>query len=331
MRKLKANKLYLILIAIYAVCQVLNSVGVMNSYIAQVVMLAGINIIMTISLNLVNGFTGQFSIGSAGFMGLGAYASAVVTTLLFRTSSWPSYLQVPIFLAALVVGGIVAAIVGFIIGLPSLKLKGDYLAIVTLAFGELLRAMIRLVDYVGGPRGLPGIPHYTNLFWVFLFVILAVYGTRNFIESSFGRACISIRENEVAAETMGIDTTKYKVISFTFSAFMAGVAGGLYAHLIMYLQPDTFSFLKSNDYLVFLYAGGMSSISGSIISAAVLTAVPEFLRFLANWRIVIYGVLLVTLMLKKQNGFFGYREFNCLKLPKRERAATVRADRPDKE
>ena len=319
MEFIKDKKVYIIMLLSYLTVEILNRLGIINSYYLQIVMFAGINIIMTISLNLVNGFTGQFSIGHAGFMGVGAYASAVVTTVLFNTGSWPAYLQVPIFLLSLLVGGIFAGFVGFLIGLPSLRLKGDYLAIVTLGFGELLRAIIRLIDYVGGPRGLAGIPRYTNLFWVFLFTLLSIYAARNFVNSSFGRACISIRENEVAAETMGVDTTKYKVISFTFASAMAGVAGGLFAHLLMFLQPDTFSFLKSIDFLVFLYAGGMSSISGSIISAGVLTAVPELLRFLAKWRIVIYGVVLVILMIKRPEGLYGGKEFGFLKVKKKAR------------
>lgn len=316
---IKDNKVYIIMILSYLIIEVLNRVGIISSYYLQILMLAGVNIIMTISLNLVNGFTGQFSIGHAGFMGVGAYASAVVTTVLFNTYSWPVYFQVPIFLISLIVGGIFAGFIGFLIGLPTLRLKGDYLAIVTLGFAELLRAIIRLIDYVGGPRGLAGIPRYTNLFWIFVITILCIYAARNFINSSFGRACISIRENEVAAETMGVNTTKYKIISFTFASAMAGIAGGLFAHLLMFLQPDTFSFIKSNDYLVFLYAGGMSSISGSILSAGILTAVPELLRFLAKWRMVIYGVLLVILMIKKPEGFYGGREFGFLKIKKKAR------------
>jgi len=280
----------------------------------QIVMFAGINIIMTVSLNIINGFTGQFSIGQAGFMSVGAYASAVITRVLFNTYGWPIYMQIPIFLVSLVVGGIAAAFIGFLIGIPTLKVKGDYLAIVTLGFGEIVRAVIRLIQPIGGARGLSAIPQYTNLFWIFVFVVLAVYVARNFVNSTFGRACISIRENEIAAETMGIDTTKFKILSFTFASFLSGVAGGLYAHLLTYIQPDMFSFVKSTDYLVFLYAGGMSSISGSIVSALVLTALPEFLRFLASWRMVLYGLLLIVLMLKMPNGLFGGKEFKFLQV-----------------
>ncbi|MEA4846688.1 MAG: branched-chain amino acid ABC transporter permease [Clostridiaceae bacterium] len=322
MNFLKDKKVYLIIVLLYVLITALNKFGIVNSYILQIIMLAGINIIMTVSLNIVNGFTGQFSIGQAGFMAIGGYASALFTTILFNTSSWPAYAQVPMFIFSLFMGGVAASFIGFLIGLPTLRLKGDYLAIVTLAFGEVVRATIRLIDFIGGPRGLAGIPRYTNLFWIFIFTFLAVYGARNFVNSSFGRACISIRENEVASETMGINTTKYKVLSFTFAAFMAGVAGGLYGHLLMFLQPDTFSFLKSNDYLVFLYAGGAGSISGSMISGLVLTIVPEMLRFMSNWRIVIYSLVLIMLMLKRPEGLYGGKEFKWLKLKKR----TVIAD-----
>lgn len=314
MKVLKRNMTLLIIFAIYVVLEVLNRTGIINSYLMQIVMFAGINIIMTVSLNIINGFTGQFSIGQAGFMSVGAYASAVITRVLFNTYGWPIYMQIPIFLVSLVVGGIAAAFIGFLIGIPTLKVKRDYLAIVTLGFGEIVRAVIRLIQPIGGARGLSAIPQYTNLFWIFVFVVLAVYVARNFVNSTFGRACISIRENEIAAETMGIDTTKFKILSFTFASFLSGVAGGLYAHLLTYIQPDMFSFVKSTDYLVFLYAGGMSSISGSIVSALVLTALPEFLRFLASWRMVLYGLLLIVLMLKMPNGLFGGKEFKFLQV-----------------
>jgi branched-chain amino acid transport system permease protein len=315
----KGKMTYVFIIGLYIILEILNKTGIINSYMMQIVKFAGINIIMTVSLNIINGFTGQFSIGHAGFMAVGAYSSAVITTVLFKTINWPVYMQIPMFLLSLLVGGLVASFIGFLIGIPTLKLKGDYLAIVTLGFGEIVRAIIRLIQPVGGARGLSAIPQYTNLFWVFVFTFLAIYASRNFVNSSFGRACISIRENEIAAETMGIDTTKYKILSFTFASFMAGVAGGLYGHLLMYLQPDMFSFVKSTDYLVFLYAGGMSSISGSIVSALILTALPEFLRFMSEWRMALYGVLLVILMIKRPNGLYGGKEFKFLQIKNNKR------------
>lgn len=312
MKQKRIRKTYLdllIMAALFAVISLLNNFGAINAYAMQLIMLGCINIIMTVSLNLVNGFTGQFSIGHAGFMAIGAYGSAVVTTLLFKTSTWPVFGQVPIYLVSLVVGGLVAAAMGWLIGIPTLRLKGDYLAIVTLGFGELIRSVLRLIDYVGGPRGLTGIPGYTNFFWVFLFTILVIFVARNLMYSSVGRGCISVRDNEIAAETMGINTTKVKIRIFTIASFIAGVAGGLYAHMFMYLQPDTFNFMKSIDYLVFLYAGGAGSISGSILSSGILTVVPELLRFLENWRMVIYGFVLVILMLKRPQGIMGGKEF----------------------
>ncbi len=319
MKLFKGKMTYVFIIGLYIILEILNKTGIINSYMMQIVKFAGINIIMTVSLNIINGFTGQFSIGHAGFMAVGAYSSAVITTVLFKTINWPVYMQIPMFLLSLLVGGLVASFIGFLIGIPTLKLKGDYLAIVTLGFGEIVRAIIRLIQPVGGARGLSAIPQYTNLFWVFVFTFLAIYASRNFVNSSFGRACISIRENEIAAETMGIDTTKYKILSFTFASFMAGVAGGLYGHLLMYLQPDMFSFVKSTDYLVFLYAGGMSSISGSIVSALILTALPEFLRFMSEWRMALYGVLLVILMIKRPNGLYGGKEFKFLQIKNNKR------------
>jgi len=298
----KGKMTYVFIIGLYIILEILNKTGIINSYMMQIVKFAGINIIMTVSLNIINGFTGQFSIGHAGFMAVGAYSSAVITTVLFKTINWPVYMQIPMFLLSLLVGGLVASFIGFLIGIPTLKLKGDYLAIVTLGFGEIVRAIIRLIQPVGGARGLSAIPQYTNLFWVFVFTFLAIYASRNFVNSSFGRACISIRENEIAAETMGIDTTKYKILSFTFASFMAGVAGGLYGHLLMYL-----------------YAGGMSSISGSIVSALILTALPEFLRFMSEWRMALYGVLLVILMIKRPNGLYGGKEFKFLQIKNNKR------------
>lgn len=303
---------YLLIMVLFLIVFGLNRVGVINAYAMQLIMLGCINIMMTVSLNLVNGFTGQFSIGHAGFMAVGAYSSALVTTLVFKTSAWPVAAQILIYIVSLIFGGIIAALMGLLIGIPSLRLKGDYLAIVTLGFGELLRSVIRLIDYVGGPRGLTGIPGYTNFFWVFLFTVLTIFFARNIVYSSVGRSCLSVRDNEIAAEAMGINTTKVKVRIFTIASFIAGVAGGLYAHMFMYLQPDTFNFAKSTDFLVFLYAGGAGSISGSILSAAVLTVVPELLRFLENWRMVIYGFVLVILMLRRPQGIMGNKEFSFI-------------------
>lgn len=295
----------------------LRKIEVLNGYYIQVMMFAGINIMMTASLNLVNGFTGQFCIGHAGFMSLGAYGAAVVTTLLFDGKNIPQAAQIPVFLLGLFVGGCVAAIVGMLIGFPSLKLKGDYLAIVTLAFGEIIRALLRLIQPIGGARGMIGIPNYANLAWILFFVCITLYFLRNLIYSPYGRAFIAIRDNEVAADVMGINTTRYKITSFCIAAFIAGVAGGLYAHVLAFIQPDSFSFAKSSDFLVFLYAGGAGSLTGSVLGASLLTVLPEVLRFLADWRLAVYAIVLIIVMLYRSEGLCGGKEVPFLKISRK--------------
>jgi branched-chain amino acid transport system permease protein len=277
-------------------------------------MLAGVNIIMTTSLNLVNGFTGQFSIGHAGFMAIGAYVSAALTTLVFNTSSWPIILSIPFFLSTLIVGGIVAGFIGFLIGLPTLNIKGDYLAIVTLAAGEIIRSIFNMIQYVGGARGMIGIPRYCTTFIVFSITIISCVLMRNYVQSTHGRASIAIRENEVAASTMGINLLRYKTQTLVVSSFFAGIAGGLFAHITMFLQPEQFKYTKSIDYLIFMYAGGTGSISGSILGAFILTVLQEVLRFLDDWRMVIYALALIIIMLRRQNGIYGNKEFSILRI-----------------
>ena len=303
---------------LYFAIALLRRVNIVNNYHVQIMMFAGVNIMMTVSLNLVNGFTGQFCIGHAGFMSLGAYGAAIVSTLIFKGYEVAPSLQVPVFLLSLIFGGLVAAAIGLLIGLPTLKLKGDYLAIVTLAFGEIVRAMLRLIEPIGAARGMIGIPAYSNLAWIFVFVSLTLLVSRNMIYSKYGRACIAIRDNEIAADAMGVSTTRYKIISFCFAAFIAGVAGGLYAHVVSFIQPDSFSFAKSSDYLVYLYAGGAGSLTGSIIGALLLTILPEALRFMAEWRLVIYALVLICVMLFRPSGLCGGRELPFLRIKRRD-------------
>src|SRR5215510_8730033 len=224
---------------------------VTNPYYFQILMLIGINIVLAVSLNLVNGFTGQFSLGHAGFMAVGAYASAMFTLKLGAplANSWsflpPPVAQGLVLLMALVAGGLLAAAAGWIVGLPSLRLRGDYLAIVTLGFGEIIRVLILNIDAVGAARGLPGIPTWANFFWVGLGVVLVILLSRNLARSTHGRALFAIRDDEVAAESLGVNTTGYKVLAFVLGAFFAGVAGGLFAHYLSYLNPNSFTFIKS--------------------------------------------------------------------------------------
>ena len=287
---------------------------VTNPYYFQVLILVGINIVLAVSLNLVNGFTGQFSIGHAGFMAVGAYTSAMFSlkvgpALLASLAMLPSPIaQGVVLLFALVAGGLLAAVAGYLVGLPSLRLRGDYLAIVTLGFGEIIRVLILNVDAIGGARGLPGIPQYSNFFWVFGVVVVVIVLARNLAHSTHGRALFAIRDDEVAAEALGVDTTRYKVIAFVLGAFFAGVAGGLFAHFLSYLNPSTFTFLKSIEVIAMVVLGGMGSISGSVMAAVVLTLMPELLRAVKDYRMVIYALMLIVLMITRPQGLMGTRE-----------------------
>ncbi|HEY6194275.1 MAG TPA: branched-chain amino acid ABC transporter permease [Candidatus Eisenbacteria bacterium] len=300
---------------------------VVNPYFFQVLILIGINIVLAVSLNLVNGFTGQFSIGHAGFMAVGAYTSAMFTLKLGMplVASLPT-LPVPVaqgiaLLMALVAGGLLAAVTGWLVGLPSLRLRGDYLAIVTLGFGEIIRVVILNVEAIGGARGLPGIPAYSNFFWVFGTVAMVILLARNLAHSTHGRALFAIRDDEVAAEALGVDTTRYKVLAFVMGAFFAGVAGGLFAHFLSYLNPSSFTFLKSIEVIAMVVLGGMGSISGSVIAAVVLTLLPEVLRPVKEFRMVIYSLMLIVLMITRPQGLLGTRELSLDWLLGRGRAA----------
>lgn len=302
-----------------------------NPYVFQIVMLCGINIILAVSLNLVNGFTGQFSIGHAGFMALGAYGSAMFS--LKVGLGWVAALHalpLPIshgiaLLAALLAGGLLAAVAGYLVGLPSLRLRGDYLAIVTLGFGEIIRVIILNVDVVGGARGLPGIPNWATLFWVGLAVVAVVTLSQHLAHSTHGRALFAIRDDEVAAEALGVNTTKYKVTAFVLGAFFAGVAGGLFAHYLSYLNPASFGFLKSIEVIAMVVLGGLGSITGSILAAVLLTVLPEFLRTAGALRMVIYALMLIILMITRPQGLLGTRELSLGWLFRRKREAAERA------
>ncbi|HHT90718.1 MAG: branched-chain amino acid ABC transporter permease [Bacillota bacterium] len=288
-------------LCIYGAVQLLALSGTLLSYHLQVLSLACINIMLVVSLNLITGFTGQFSLGHAGFMAIGAYLSAALTV----------FYQLP-FLAALVLSGVAAALVGIIIGLPALRLKGDYLAIATLGFGEIIRVVILNIPAVGGPRGFTGIPRYTSFGLTYLIMIITIVVIRNFIDSSHGRACVSIREDETAAASLGINTTYYKVTAFAIGAGFAGVAGGLFSHYLQYISPapGQIGFLRSIDILIMVVLGGLGNITGSVFSAIVLTLLPEFLRGFAEYRMVIYSVLLILMMLFRPEGIMGKNELS---------------------
>jgi branched-chain amino acid transport system permease protein len=298
----------------------------LDPYFFTVMMYAGINIILAVSLNLVNGFTGQFSMGHAGFMSVGGYASAFLTTTL-KTAHPEWFSSSPtaclIFLGALIVGGATAGFVGYLVGLPSLRLKGDYLAIVTLGFGEIIRVIVLNVDAIGGARGMPDIPGLATFGWVYTFVVLTVFSIWRLVNSSYGRAFLAVREDEIAAEAMGVNTTRTKVRAFVIGAFFAGIAGGLFAHYLRYLNPQTFDFNRSFEIIIMVVLGGMGSITGSVVAAIFLTGIREALRPLQeltklDFRMVIYALMLVVLMLTRPNGLFGTREYTDF-LPKKLR------------
>ncbi|MCP4913350.1 MAG: branched-chain amino acid ABC transporter permease [Oligoflexia bacterium] len=291
-------------------------------YFIFLAQLSGIFIILAVSLNLINGICGQFSLGHAGFWAVGAYTGAAFTVFL--------NLPVPGFVNLLLSCGasfIAASIAGLIIGVPCLRLRGDYLAIATLGFGEIIRIIIMNMESVGGPRGFTGIPKLANIGWVYLWVAITVIFVANLLRGSHGRAIISIREDEIAAESMGIYTFKYKTLAFVIGAGFAGVAGTLYAHTQEFLAPTGFTFMWSVIILLMVILGGLGSITGSIVGAIILTVLPELLRFfgqtVSEWRMVIYSLLLICLMLARPGGIFGKHEFNILKflrLDKKENA-----------
>jgi branched-chain amino acid transport system permease protein len=279
-------------------------------------MYSGINAILASSLNLVNGFTGQFSMGHAGFMSVGGYASAFLTTTL--ATKHPEVFDSPVqasllFGVALFAGGIVAALAGYLVGLPSLRLKGDYLAIVTLGFGEIIRVLVLNIDAIGGARGMPNIPQLTSLGWVYGILVLTLFTLWRMVRSPAGREFLAVREDEIAAEAMGVNTTRAKVRAFVVGAFFAGVAGGLFGHFLRYLNPQSFDFNRSFEVIIMVVLGGMGSLSGSVIAAFVLTGAREALRPLQeitrlDFRMVIYSLLLIILMLTRPHGILGTRE-----------------------
>ncbi|MGE3680363.1 MAG: branched-chain amino acid ABC transporter permease [Bdellovibrionales bacterium] len=285
-----------------------------NAYLQQLVFYIAINVMLAASLNLVNGFCGQFSLGHAGFMAVGAYVSAMISMDLSLFPEPFEQLNYPIYAIA---GGLCAAVAGFLVGMPSLRLRGDYLAIVTLGFGEIIRVILLNMNSVGGARGLYGIPGTTSFaacvhafFWAGGTVLLLWH----LVHSSYGRAFLSVREDEVAAECMGVNTTIVKVKAFVISSFFAGVAGSIFAHTTNALNPASFTFLKSVDVVIMVVLGGMGSLSGSIVGAIFVTLLPELLRPLQAYtgvdlRMVIYSAALVLLMIWRPEGLFGSREW----------------------
>lgn len=290
-----------IVLAVYLVILVLVQAGVLSRHYQSLLVPIGINVILAVSLNLTVGFLGELTLGHAGFMSVGAYAGCLFSVY----SSLPAVIELPL---SLIIGGLTAAVFGIIIGIPALRLKGDYLAIVTLAFGEIIRSVITNLDFLGGAGGLKGIEKYSStasgFTIVFAVLVITVLIIKNLVNSRHGRAICSIRDNVIAAESVGINVVFYKLLAFVAAAFFAGAAGVLYGHNLGILKPATFDFNKSIEILVIVVLGGMGSITGSIISAVVITLLPEVLRGMDDYRLLIYAVVLIAMMLLNNNAKF---------------------------
>lgn len=285
-----------------------TATGIMDAYTSGVFALAGIYAIMAISVNLISGITGQLSLGQAGFMALGAYA-----TIMLNTNA-----HLPLILSV-IIAGIITAFFGFLIGFPTLKLEGDYLAIVTLAFGEIIRVvLVNLKVWTGGPNG-KSFPTLLTLnptaavFVITLVLVLIIVFVQNVIRSTYGRAILAVREDEIAANSCGIKVFHYKMAGFVLASFVAGIGGALYVMYVGFIKPEQAAFTKSIDYLIFVVLGGMGSMTGSVLAAFVLTYLQEALRFLQNYRLLFYPVVLIFVMLFRPQGLLGTKEFSFIR------------------
>lgn len=298
MKQQKNILIGILLIALYFVMNFAMGSKIIPPFQQVNIYLMGINIIAAVSLNLIVGFTGQLALGHAGFMAVGAYISAIFTMKL----------GLP-FIVAIFAGAFVSFLLGIVIGLPTLRLRGDYLAIATLGFGEIIRGVLINIDYVGGAAGINGIPKLTTWTWLYIFTLFTIFAIKNFLNSTHGRACIAVRDNEIAAETMGINTTYYKVLAFSIGAFFAGISGALYAHYYFLIQPTTFTFNRSFDILVMVVFGGLGSLTGSVLAAIAVTALNALLIDFGGLRMIIYALLLIVIMVFRPQGLLGTKEF----------------------
>jgi branched-chain amino acid transport system permease protein len=283
-----------------------------DAYYLRIMIFIGINIILALGLNLITGVTGQLSMGHAGFMSLGAYTAAILSV----------HFATPFFMA-IIGGALLAALFGFLIGIPTLRLEGDYLAMVTIGFAEIVRVFFLNFEPGGKAVGFSGIPQATTFTTVWLVVIVVIILNSQFFRSRVGRSLFAIRENEIAAEACGVNTTRMKVLAFTVGSLLGGLGGGLYAHYMYYINPQDFGFMKSIEILNMVVLGGMGSIPGTIIGAVILTLAPEVLRVVAEYRLLFYGAMLVILMIFRPNGLLG--DVRIYDLKKRWRKKGVEA------
>ncbi len=296
------------IIVLYLIFFVLIQTKIMNNYFIGIAILTGIMIIMAMSLNIVAGFLGEMALGHAGFMAIGAYASASFSIAV--VDSGVALPNIVILVLAMIVGGVVSGIFGFLIGTPTLRLRGDYLGIVTIGFSEIIRIFFINFGPTGGAAGLKGIArlvNFNNVYWMTIVVAFLIFTLGR---SKHGRAIISIREDEIASEAAGIPTTRYKVLAFSLAAFFAGIGGALYAHYQSFLEPSKFGFMFSIEMFVIVVLGGLGSLTGSIVSAIVLTVLPEMLRSFSEYRLLVYSLVLIIMMIFRPQGIFGRTEFS---------------------
>lgn len=298
---------YILLIILFISFSTMINFGFFTRYQIGILILILINIILAVSLNVTVGCLGQITLGHAGFMSVGAYVSALLTkhAILSGVSG---------YILALIIGGIVAGIIGFIIGIPALRLSGDYLAIITLAFGEIIRVLIEYFKFTGGAQGLTGIPRVNHFNLIYVIAVGSVILMYSIMTSRHGRVILAIREDEIASEASGINTTYYKTFAFVLSAVFAGIAGGIYAHNLGVLGAKQFDYNYSINILVMVVLGGMGSFTGSILSAIVLTILPEALRSFAEYRMIVYPLILIVMMLFRPKGLLGREEFQISKV-----------------
>lgn len=302
-KNLKINILwFVLLLAGYGLITLLASAGVLNDFYLQILQQIGINIILAVGLNLIVGFSGQFSLGHAGFMAIGAYAAAIIGS---KSATYPA------FFAAMVLGALIAGTVALIVGIPTLRLKGDYLAIATLGVSEIIRILIiNGGDLTNGAAGILGIPAFTNWQMVYLFVVITTILTINFLRSPIGRATLSVREDEIAAESVGVNTTKIKVVAFVFGAITASIAGSLQAGFIGSVVPKDYTFINSINVLIIVVFGGLGSMTGTIVAAILLGILNMVLQNVASIRMIIYSLALILVMIFRPGGLLGTWELN---------------------
>lgn len=294
-RKLKNNKAMFFLVGIlgaYIFLMIGMSLQLISYYVSGIMISILINVMMAVSLALVTGYLGELVLGHAGFMAIGAYTSAIITLNL----ELPIYIEFPL---ALVSGGLFASLIGILIGIPALRLKGDYLGIITLGFGEIIRIVLNNLKITNGAKGLTGISNYSNFTITFFIAVAIIWIIYRLIHTRHGRSIIAIRENEIAAECTGLSTFYFKTLAFAIAAFFAGIAGGLYAHYYQVLNPQSFGFLYSIEYLIIVVLGGMGNLVGTILAAIILGALNEILRGFAEYRMLIYSMILILMMVCK--------------------------------